>query len=817
MADGIDRAKFRFHPGLRAWFFATPILTILIFSGLFFAVLQGSHTRQTELSTAQSAAQAKVETISAINRISAEIHLEITSHLGKADNLDKGALYDLARPTLKRAFALGRKLEQSSALLATGSEAEAVLASLSKAIEKLRRQYVSSVVRTSFDADRFDEEMRKTNANYLSALTLLGQMTQIAIEDNADATGAISAHDRQITRTLAIGLALCAAISIIASWLLSVRYTRALGGAIRSLTNLANGRPSNISLDKSRKDELGALARSIAFFEGVLNLLTNEISKREKNEIQLRNLFDSAGDAILVMEDHQYVDANKQAERMFSIDATRIRTYELGAFADRSSYSQEELATIFREKVGAALEGEPQTFEWSNARFDGTTFPTECTIAAFVDSDGKTIVQMIIRDISPRKEAEQLRQEMTQELERMVSERTEELQREIVARRETEEALEMERRTLEAVVDNAPIGMALLDSDHRIRFVNSWIRTAHNLPAELCRPGTDYTEVLRFIHNSARNSQIPADALETILTMRVALLGRREDNVFENLLPDGSYHKVERRFLDDVGCIVTSTDITDLKKAQNELVRQEKMAALGGLVAGIAHEVNTPLGICVTAASHVSAVIGEFRRQVSSPAGGLSRKLAIETLDKTSEGLTIVEKNLGRAADLIKSFKMVSVDQAADDSREIELGDYLQDTLRSLAAETKRNNLEIEFVRPDEKLVRRTFPGALVQVVSNLVINASIHAYDGKGGDVRIEISRLDSGTDRISIRDYGQGMDSAVRSKIFDPFFTTKRANGGTGLGLHIVYNLVTQRLGGQIECKSIPGDGSEFEITLD
>jgi PAS domain S-box-containing protein len=817
MADKTDRPKFSLQPGLRAWFFVTPVLTILVFSGLFFAVLEHSRTHQIELSTGQSNARAKFEAISAINRSVTEVHLAITGHLGKAHNLDKAELYNLIRPSLRKAFGVKRELERSRALLATGSETDEVLATLSDAFEKLRRQYVSSVVRTSFDIGRFDQEMRATNASYLSALTLLGRLTQIVLEDNAAASEAVSAHDREIAQTLAIGLAFCAALSLAVSWLLSVRYTHSLGNAIQALTNLASGKPSDIGLDKSRKDEVGALARSIDFFEGVLGLLKEEISVREKNEAQLRHLFDSAGDAILVMEDGKYVAANKQAERMFGVDAARIRDYKLGAFADPSSYSQEELAAIFAEKIDTALDGAPQTFEWSNSRFDGTTFPTECTVAAFTSPDGKNIVQMIIRDISSRKEADRLRRDMTLELERMVFERTGELQREIAARRETEEALETERRTLEAVVDHAPIGMILLDAEHRIRLVNSWIRAAHRLPENLCRPGTDYAEILRFIHNSRRNSQRSPEVLEAILAKRIALLERRESNVFEDLLPDGSYHKVERRFVDGVGCIVTNTDITDLKNAQNDLVRQEKMAALGGLVAGVAHEVNTPLGICVTAATHVSSIIRNFRQQVLSPDGGLSRKLAIETLDKTSEGLTIVEQNLNRAADLIKSFKMVSVDQAADDSREIDLGEYLRDTLQSLTAETKRSRLNVELVRPETKLLRHTYPGALVQIVTNLVINAGLHAYEGNGGDIRIEVGRLADGSDRISVRDYGKGMDQTVLSQIFDPFFTTKRANGGTGLGLHIVYNLVTQRLGGQIRCESIPGEGSVFEITLD
>ncbi|UUX51626.1 ATP-binding protein [Nisaea acidiphila] len=736
--------------------------------------------------------------------------------LGDAQADHKSELYNRARPTMRRLLDIKDDIAVTRETIISSLEITASAEALEATFEKLRKQYVSAVVSISVDFSRFDNEMRTVNRRYLAVARRLDDVSRHILRISEDASIASDEHSRKVMRSLIAGLGLSVLISIVMSWVVSTRVSEDMTNAIGALSNLANGKPSNIGIDKSRKDELGALARAIAFFEGILDLLTSEISARERKEVQLRNLFDSAGDAILLMEDGKYVGANKKAEQMFGIKAKEISKYKLGAFADPEAYSHEDLTRVYKERMQLALAGEPQTFEWSNRRLDGSTFPTECTIAAFAEPNGKTTVQMIIRDITGRKEAERLKETMTVELERMVSERTDELQREIAARRETEEALDAERRTLEATVEYAPLGMALLDTDARIIRMNSWVKRIHNLPDSISAAGTPYQEVLRHIFRAKSEGTFSAGGNEEMLRNRIASLESRESSVFEDSLPDGTFHKVDRRFIDNVGYIITFTDITDLKTAQNDLVRQEKMAALGGLVAGVAHEVNTPLGICVTASSHVSAIVNEFSAQVQSPTGGLTRALAVEKLAKTREGLVIIEQNLARAADLIKSFKLVAVDQTANDQRDIELGEYLHDTLQSLSAETKRKYLNVQLVRPEEKLFRHTYPGALVQIVTNLVMNAGIHAYENRGGDIRLEVERLSSGADRIRVQDFGKGMDEETKSQIFDPFFTTKRANGGTGLGMHIVFNLVTQKLGGRIECKSAPGEGTTFEIVL-
>jgi PAS domain S-box-containing protein len=816
MAFTFAAPRIGFRPGMRAWFFFTPLLTIAIFTGLFVAVLHGAKEQRDIFRERQTATLLWAHQISAIGEQITEVHLVMLEAMGKAHEMAKPEFYELARPTMHRLHKIRQDIIVTRETIITDPEISASATSLLTEFERLRKQYVSAIVSTSVDFARFDNEMRQINRLYLTVVRQLDQISNLTLRMNEDASVATEGHNKQITRSLIAGLGLSVLISVVVSWVISTRISKDLRSAIGALSNVANGIPSNIGIDKSRKDELGALARAIAFFDGILDLLTNEISERERKEAQLRNLFDSAGDAILVLEDGKYVNANKQAERMFGFKASEIKNYELGAFADPASYDQEDLAILFEEKMKAALHGEPQRFEWSNCRLDGSAFPTECTVAAFAGPDGKNIVQLIIRDITSRKEAERLKENMTVELERMVSERTEELQREVAARRDTEEALESERRTLEATVEYAPLGMALLDTDARIVRMNSWVKRVHNIPDAISAPGMPYQEVLRHIFQAKSAGSFREQDNEDMLASRIANLESRESSVFEDQLPDGSVHKVDRRFIDDVGYIITFTDITDLKNVQNDLVRQEKMAALGGLVAGVAHEVNTPLGICVTASSHVSSIVREFSDQVQSPTGGLTRKLAVEKLSKTSEGLTIIEKNLTRASDLIKSFKLVAVDQTANDEREIELGEYIQDTLQSLTAETKRKKLKIDLVRPDEKLSRRTFPGALVQVVTNLVMNAAIHAYENEGGDIRLEVDRLHDGSDRIHVRDFGKGMDEETQAQIFDPFFTTKRANGGTGLGMHIVFNLVTQRLGGRINCKSAPGEGTEFEIIL-
>lgn len=249
----------------------------------------------------------------------------------------------------------------------------------------------------------------------------------------------------------------------------------------------------------------------------------------------------------------------------------------------------------------------------------------------------------------------------------------------------------------------------------------------------------------------------------------------------------------------------------ELRNTQSELIENEKMASLGRLVAGVAHEINTPLGIGVTAASHLNEVFHEIDAEL---AASPNAALAAELKD-ARRCVQLVLTNLGRADHLVKSFKQVAVDQSSEERRRVVVKGYLEDVLASLGPSLKRTPHKVEIDCPPE-LEIDTYPGALYQIVANMVINALMHAFDEqRTGTVRITVRRVEQ-TLEMNFADDGRGMSQEVRMKVFEPFFTTRRGSGGTGLGLHLVYNLVTQLLRGTLDCRSAPGTGTEFTIRL-
>jgi signal transduction histidine kinase len=260
-----------------------------------------------------------------------------------------------------------------------------------------------------------------------------------------------------------------------------------------------------------------------------------------------------------------------------------------------------------------------------------------------------------------------------------------------------------------------------------------------------------------------------------------------------------------------------SNALDELRAAQTQLVTQEKMAALGGLVAGVAHEINTPLGISVTAASHLSEIAQRMRNQVES--GQLRKSDLLDYAEQSSAAAELVSINLRRASELVRSFKQVAVDQSTEECRVIEVKSYLEDVLTSLRPNTKRFRHVITL--SSEVLHIKSYPGAIYQLISNLVLNALLHAFaeppfpSDQVGNITIT-AHSEDGELHLCVADDGIGMSEEIRKKVFEPFFTTKRGQGGSGLGLHIVFNLVAKVFKGQIFLHSELGKGSRFEIRI-
>lgn len=255
----------------------------------------------------------------------------------------------------------------------------------------------------------------------------------------------------------------------------------------------------------------------------------------------------------------------------------------------------------------------------------------------------------------------------------------------------------------------------------------------------------------------------------------------------------------------------TQAALEALRSTQDRLVQSEKMASLGVLVAGIAHEINTPVGIAVTAASHLMERMALLTEAITN--GTLKKSQLLDTVATSRESAAIVLSNLERAAELIQSFKQVAVDQTSRELRTIDLDVYLHETINSLQPRIKATAQRVELLCPPG-ISLHLAAGALSQLVSNLVLNALEHAFpEGQPGLVRVTASR-EGEMVQLVVQDDGGGMAADVLPRIFDPFFTTRRGAGGSGLGLHIVYNLVTQTFGGTIAVTSAPGEGSGFTL---
>lgn len=250
-----------------------------------------------------------------------------------------------------------------------------------------------------------------------------------------------------------------------------------------------------------------------------------------------------------------------------------------------------------------------------------------------------------------------------------------------------------------------------------------------------------------------------------------------------------------------------------LEQARDQLVQSEKMAALGELVAGVAHEINTPVGVGVTAASFLDAKTKEFSTLYET--GELKRSELENYLKTVQEVSNSILINMERAAELISSFKQVAVDQSSEKRRRFNLKEYTDEILLSLRPRYKKTSHTIEVDCPPDININ-SYPGAFSQILNNLIMNSLIHGFkDMENGIMEIKC-RLKNGELTFNYKDNGCGMDDAQKEKAFDPFFTTMRGKGGTGLGMSILFNLVTQTLKGKVSLVSSPGNGVEFMMTF-
>jgi signal transduction histidine kinase len=255
--------------------------------------------------------------------------------------------------------------------------------------------------------------------------------------------------------------------------------------------------------------------------------------------------------------------------------------------------------------------------------------------------------------------------------------------------------------------------------------------------------------------------------------------------------------------------------VEQLQRTRRALLQAEKLSSLGTMVAGVAHELNTPIGAASVAASTLERASQEFQAAMRE---GLKRTTLERFVQRTDEGLSIILISLERMSQLTRAFKQLATDRASTERRRFDLRELVEEVVLLLQPKLRQNDHRIVVeVAPD--LLLDSYPGPLGQVVQNLVDNALVHAFDpGVKGVVTIR-GQLDEAQGQcvIEVIDDGRGMDEDLLGKIFDPFFTTRRGQGGTGLGLHITHQLAVDVLGAELEVDSTPGEGSRFSIRFD
>jgi C4-dicarboxylate-specific signal transduction histidine kinase len=250
----------------------------------------------------------------------------------------------------------------------------------------------------------------------------------------------------------------------------------------------------------------------------------------------------------------------------------------------------------------------------------------------------------------------------------------------------------------------------------------------------------------------------------------------------------------------------------NLTLAQDQLVQSEKMASLGQLVAGVAHEVNTPLGICVTSITALKEKVEDLQKAVESQE--LTKSFLSDTLSLLMEYEQIIERSLNKSVELIRSFKSVAVEQHTDPEVNINLHQHVYDVVNTVKTLFKRKKYQIN-IEVDKNLSLITYPSAWNQILTNFLLNSHIHGFEDRiEGEITIAFTVSDHYL-TLLYRDNGKGIAENLTKRIFDPFVTTKRGQGGSGLGLNIVFNLVNTKLNGSIKLLESE-KGVSFEVKV-
>jgi PAS domain S-box-containing protein len=394
------------------------------------------------------------------------------------------------------------------------------------------------------------------------------------------------------------------------------------------------------------------------------------------------------------------------------------------------------------------------------------------------------------------------------------------------------EVLLFPQPALQLIYDTAPIGLACLSPDCRYLQINQRLTEICGISVEdhLGRTVRDCVPAL-------------ADSVEAIVrsimetgepVTGIEVAGQRADQPEERAWVT-YWHPLRAPSGEIVAVNVAAEEITERKRSEQEmrrareaaeqaldhlretqasLIEAEKLAALGRLVAGVAHEINSPVGSSLTVASSLQRRYEVFAAEVGR--GDIRRSTLNEFLDAVRGASVQLVANLERASELVQSFKQVAADRSRLERRCFDLGELTGQVLVGLRPELRKRALALDVIcAPD--LVMDSLPGPYGLVLSNLVLNAVVHAFpDGRAGTIRLKAQECGPDDVEIVLSDDGCGMSPQIRRQAFDPFFTTRRHEGATGLGLHIVHSMVVDRLEGRLTLESEPGAGTTVRVIL-
>jgi PAS domain S-box-containing protein len=663
---------------------------------------------------------------------------------------------------------------------------------------------IISIAATEAEIANIDREVLGTEGRQIGLVTEL-------LRNISASSGRVLAHD--FGKTLAhdkwqsIFLGIAGVLIGLAAALFVVRRTvRPLKAIARAIRSLAGGEKDASIPATDVKNEIGDIARAAEVFRRTLvdadaarEAAVHALAEQRLAEESYRKLFEGSVDGIYVTTPAgALLNANPALARIMGYDAPEQM---INSVSDIAHTIYVHPAARAEYQLLMQRDGMVREFEYQvRARDDAVLWLSDSATAVRNEAGEVVRYEGTVRDITDQKRAE--------------------------------DAVAEGRRLLQQVIDTVPAMINVKDRQLRYVLMNRYMagifgvepadaigRTTTDLMSRYGARKTDENDK-RVLASGKGLGFYEEEYLDSSGNLRQWLV-----NKLPLLDADGEIEQIVTVAL-DIGerkrgeqemrkaKDAAEAALRNLRETQNSLIEAEKLAALGRLVAGVAHEVNNPVGISLTVASSLERKTALFAAEVAR--GEIRRSRLNEFLETSRDASSQLVANLNRAAELITSFKQVAADRNYSDQRIFDLGDLTEQVVMSLRPGLRKHHLTLT-VDCQPNLIMNSYPGPYGQVLTNLFLNSVAHAFpDGKPGTINIQVR--ESGKDNVEVifSDNGCGMSLDVRRRAFDPFFTTRRDQGGTGLGLHIVYSIVTNRLGGRLDLDSEPGGGTRIQLIL-